>query len=185
MKRYGQAIVILLSMLMVCATACGGGSSIAPTPTPIPTPHAPTIGYLPEGWQLTAKVNYGQFTVPGEPTIGFLKYLPETSDASLYIQYGDIPDWALDQTDDVGALLNEFIIRSNTSCSGGHTPDEIGMMTFCNSSAAYARFSLSNQSVSGIVLLCIKYPVMIAVDAVWTSEEQGNDVMAILGNVSY
>ena len=185
MKRCGRAIVILLSMLMVCATACGGGSSAAPTPTPSQTPHQPTIGYLPEGWQLDIKVDYGQYIIPGTPTTGFSKYTPADNDASLYIQYGDIPDWALNQTSDVGALLEEFISRSNTSCKKGHIPDEIGLMTFCNSSAAYARFSLPNESISGIVVLCIKEPVMIAVDATWWATDKENEIMSIIGNVSY
>jgi hypothetical protein len=59
------------------------------------------------------------------------------------------------------------------------------MMTFCDGPAAYAKFSLPNQSIYGIVVLCIKEPAMIAVDAVWWAAEKESEVMSIIGNVSY
>ncbi len=109
MKRYGRAIiVILLSTLMVCATACGGGSDVVPTPTPTPTPTQtqtpivtptpepemmpPAIGYLPEGWQLIFETYYGQYTEESEPKTGSLQYRNEDGIDLVYIKYGDLPD---------------------------------------------------------------------------------------------
>jgi len=184
MKRYGQAIVVLL-ISMVFVTACSGGSSTVPTPTPSPTPHPPAIGYLPEGWQLDYEITYGQYSTPGAPKTGSLKYIHEGNDASIYIQYGDIPEWAEGKGYDAEGLLNEFFIQGSSSCTGIYTPDEIGTMTFCDSPAAYANFSLPNESVYGIVVLCVKEPVIITVDAVWKTPEKGAEVMSIIGNVSY
>jgi hypothetical protein len=180
-----QASIILLAILAICVAACGGAPGAAPTPTPAPTPHAPTADSLPDGWWLSVHVEYGQIIMPGEPTTGFMKYTPTDYEASIYIQYGDIPSWALEYTDDIETLFDEFLAQSNTSCCGGYTPDEVGTMTLCGVPAAYAGFSLPDSGLNGIAAMCIKDNVMIAVDATWLAEDKENEVMSIIGNLSY
>lgn len=203
MKSYPRIIaVLLLSALTVCAAACGGGSSVAPTPTqnlsltptatstptPTPTPEPemmpPSIGYLPEGWQLVSEIYYGQYIEEGEPKTGSLQYKNEDDTALVYIKYGDLPAWASGKESDPEGLLEEFLIQGCESCEKPD-PDETGTMTFCGGPAAYASFSLPEQSAFAIVVIYADASRMIEVNAVWWAADKESEVMAIIDSVSY
>jgi len=203
MKSYPRTIVVLLlSVLTVCAAACGGGSSVAPTPTqdvsltptttptptPTPTPEPqmvpPSIGYLPEGWHLVSEIYYGQYIEAGEPKTGSLQYKNEDGTALLFIKYGDLPAWASGKEYDAEGFLEEFLSQGCELCEKPD-PDETGTITFCDGPAAYARFSSPEQGAFAIIVLYKDASVMIEVNAVWWKAGKENEVMSIIDNVSY
>jgi hypothetical protein len=186
MKLYGQAIVILLSMLMVCATACGGGSNAAPTPTPTPelAMLPPSFGYLPEGWQLIFEIDYGQYPVEGAPKTGSIQYNNEDGTAIVIIEYGELPVWASEKEYDAQEFLEEYLSRECESCQIPE-PDEIGTMTFCGRPAAYARLSLPEENTFCIRIISINDSAMIEGAGIWLVADKENEVMSIISNISY
>jgi hypothetical protein len=144
----------------------------------------PSIGYLPEGWQLVFEAYYGQYAAADEPKTGSLQYNNEASNASVFIEYGDLPEWASGKGYDAAGFLREALNQRCDSCQKSE-PDEMGTMTFCDRPAAYAKFSLPQESAFGIVVIYINGTVMIGANAAWTTTEQENEAMSIIDSVSF
>jgi len=172
--------------LTTYTAACGGGSN-APsattqptTPTPTPAaPSKPTIGYLPQGWAIASETYYGQYDNEGEPKKGSMQYISPDGNASLYIEYGELPAAVAENKSNLEGALRELISEKWIP-----QPDKVATMTFCGRSSAYATFFLSTESLYGISILSINDSAMIVLDALWTAERH-SDINSIIGNISY
>jgi hypothetical protein len=116
------AAFITVSSVLVC---CG-----APASTPV----EPVVGYIPEGWSLSAQQPYGTYLEEDDTRWGLVEYTDESDWDFVEVFYGDIPPELKGHETDGDALMTEA-----ADCLAPIEPTELSTMTIGDHLAGYAR----------------------------------------------
>ena len=164
-------LIMLVGILLVGSVACGGGIS------------KPSVGFVPEGWELIDEAPYGAYNLDGKK-FGSMLYEDADGDSFVVILYGDSTDW---QTG-LGADGDNLIARVLGATMSFH-PGETGIMTVGDRSASYFKTCIGNLCEMGITFLKVsgwaaKGTTWIGIYTAYHKDSQ-QDVMSLIDSVYF
>lgn len=124
------AVVMIMCPVMVSCGSSENGQSTAPASEPV----EPTVGYIPEGWSLSAQDPYGTYWEEDGTRWGLVEYTDESDWDSVAIFYGDVPPELKGNEIDGDALMSQA-----ADYLAPIEPTELGTMTIGGHVAGYAR----------------------------------------------
>jgi len=165
-KRF--IVVMLLGVLLVGSLACLR-SGIA----------KPTVGDVPQGWDLSNEEPYGTFDELDGTVWGLIEYT-DTEDANfVQIYYGDVPSELKGNETVQGALIGRAIVESMFE------PDETGIMIASGQIAGYTKMYDSEWDWYEMEIVFVLDSICIDI---WTrynaTSEDEAQAMSIINSIS-
>jgi hypothetical protein len=124
------AVVMAMCPVLVSCDSSENGQSTAPASGPT----EPTVGYIPEGWNVSARYPYGTYWEEDGTRWGLVEYMDESDWDSVAIYYGDVPPELKGNETDGDTLMTKA-----ADCLAPIEPSELGMMSIGGHVAGYAR----------------------------------------------
>lgn len=122
-------LLLLAAVIAICPVLISCDSS-----EPAHKPVEPTVGYIPEGWSLSAQHPYGTYREEDGTTWGLVEYRDEADSDFVQIFYGDVPP-ELKGNETNGDTLTNKAVDYFTPIE----PTELGTITIGGHLAGYAR----------------------------------------------
>lgn len=129
-------LLFLAAFITMCfvLVSCGSSENAQHTTEPASNPVEPTVGYIPEGWSLSAQDPYGTYWEEDGTRWGSVGYADESDWDSVAIFYGDVPPEL--KGNETGA---DTLMSRAADYLAPIEPTELGTITIGDDLAGYAR----------------------------------------------
>lgn len=169
MKINRYIVVMLLGILLVGSLSCL-----------LPGITKPTVGDVPQGWDLSNEEPYGTYEELDGTVWGWIEYT-DTEDANfVQIYYGDVPSELKGNETVQGALIDRAIVESKK-----FEPDETGVMIASGQIAGYTKMYDSDLDLYQMEIVFVLDSICIDIYTIYdaTSEDEAQ-AMLIINSIS-